>query len=203
MDNIKVRFLFKMGFILLSFLLTLYFGFQQIEKDSTVNGPVIFSMEELGYNESKPIGSFIDKDMIDGKMYDFYYLYIKSDTEDFMKMYLYECESSDEASNLLKTILIQKKESQLKLSCTGNCYLGEITFEDAIKDWIALDDWNVAAGYSSFDYHNEASDITGWYDVVLSKGNYVLMLDVDSDIKMTEDAIKVLVSIFDRVEVFE
>ena len=67
-----------MTIILLSFLLTLYFGFQQIEKDSTVNGPVIFSMEEFGYNESKPIGSFIDKDMIDGKMYDFYYLYLQT-----------------------------------------------------------------------------------------------------------------------------
>ena len=202
MENSKARFLFKTAFLLLSFLLTLYFGFQRIEKDSTVNGPVIFSMEELGYKESNPIGSFVDVDRINGKDYDFYYLYVKSDSEDFLKMYLYNCEDND-SRELLETILIQKKENQLKLSCTGNCYIGEITFEDSIKDWISLDDWNVDLGYSSFDYHTEPTEHMGWYDVVLAKGNYVLMLDVDQDIEMSEETINALVGIFDRVDVFE
>lgn len=201
--EVKARLFLKLGFTLLLFLISLYIGFKTIEKENTIDAPIIFSMEELGYKDSKPLGSFVDVDYVNGKEYEFYYLYVNSETEDFLKMYLYECENVTVARNLFETILIQKKESMLKNSCIGDCYIGKITFEDAIKDWMELKDWNVDIGYSSFDYHTEVSETMGWYDVVLSKGNYVLILDVDSDILMNKENINVLVSIFDRVEVLD
>ena len=173
--------------------------------------PVIFSMKELGYEESKIENSNIRIDKLNDdiaiKYYDLSLDGMIEEQSVFLEFKIYNTSSNEEAILKLEEEVIEYQNRINKLTCTsGNCYYPNVTFENIVKQWVELDTavWNIDAGYSTIDYQNIPTDYTGWFEVFTVKDHQMMHVRIGKDIEMSEKNIQTICDILNRTnQVFQ